>query len=373
MSHELRTPLNAIIGFSDTMHHGVFGPLGNGKYREYVEDILGSARHLLDIINDVLDVSKIEAGAFELSEEVVEFAPVVEASLRLIGARAKQGGVRLTSRLDHDLPVIRVDPRRLKQILVNLLSNAVKFTPAGGEVCVEAAENDGGGMLVRVSDTGVGMTEAEMAKALSLFGQVDGSLERTHEGTGLGLPLTVRLVEAHGGAFDLQSTPDRGTTAVFSLPPERCQRAGEFAGKADGATRWDPSYRSGSEVVDLDHRGLLDQVGRLDALLVQGWYKEALRQYLARMLDETATHFQAEEAYLDEVDYPGLAWHISRHESVMAETSLLMRSFEAAETRDKEAVIAKEICRILLDHFLDTDLSFIAKAKRRNPPSSAAG
>jgi len=221
MSHELRTPLNAIIGFSSTIKEEVFGPIGNEKYLEYLDDIHYSGQHLLDLINDILDVSAIEADAIELHEENVRVSDVVDASIRIIGPRADAGKVTISSSISSDTPQIVADERRVKQIFLNLLSNAVKFTPEGGEVAVNSWVNEDASLSISVVDTGAGMDEAEVEKALSKFGQVDSGLDRKHEGTGLGLPLTVGLMECHGGTLEVKSEKGRGTQIIVTFPKER--------------------------------------------------------------------------------------------------------------------------------------------------------
>lgn len=221
MSHELRTPLNAIIGFSSTMQEEIFGPVGHDKYREYLGDILNSGQHLLELINDILDVSAIEAGALELHESKVSLPMIVDASVRIIKPRADQGQVRIITAVEEEQPLIYVDERRVKQVLLNLLSNAVKFTPEGGEVSVTSGLNDDGSLCVVVRDTGIGMDDAELAMALTTFGQVDSGLDRKHEGTGLGLPLTKGLMELHGGALVLESEKGRGTQVAVTFPKDR--------------------------------------------------------------------------------------------------------------------------------------------------------
>ncbi|MCR4378166.1 MAG: HAMP domain-containing histidine kinase [Rhodospirillales bacterium] len=224
MSHELRTPLNAIIGFSSTIKEEVFGPICNDKYKEYLGDIYSSGQHLLGLINDILDVSAIEAGALELHEENVRPSDIVEESVRIIMPRANSGEVKVTSALDPDVPQIYVDQRRVRQVILNLLSNAVKFTPEGGEVAVTSMMNDDGSLALTVSDTGVGMDEDEIMVALSKFGQVDSGLDRKHEGTGLGLPLTRGLMELHGGTLEVNSAKGRGTRITMVFPKERVAR-----------------------------------------------------------------------------------------------------------------------------------------------------
>ena len=217
MSHELRTPLNAILGFSELMGNATLGPLGNPKYEEYARDINDSGRHLLDLIQDILDLSKIEAGKIALDEEGIDVAMTIRSCMVLVKERAENSGVKLKTDIPQELPMLQADQRKLKQILVNLLSNAVKFTPAGGEVTLKAWSRPDSGYVFQVIDTGIGIALADIPTALLPFGQVDS----THEGTGLGLPLTKSLVEMHGGSLDLQSEVGAGTTVTVRFPKER--------------------------------------------------------------------------------------------------------------------------------------------------------
>jgi len=220
MSHELRTPLNAIIGFSDILRSGMAGAV-SAKVREYAEDINQSGQHLLKMINDILEISRIEAGALGLNEAPTDIREAIALCARLIGPRAAEGGLRLATVLRDDLPPLFIDETRLKQILLNLLSNAVKFTRPGGSVTVEAGPREDGAMVIAIRDSGIGMTAAELDIAMQPFRQVDSSLARRAEGTGLGLPLTKAFVELHGGALELDSTPGAGTTARVIFPRER--------------------------------------------------------------------------------------------------------------------------------------------------------
>jgi PAS domain S-box-containing protein len=224
MSHELRTPLNAIIGFSSGLRDGIFGPLANNKQKEYINDIHDSGEHLLDLINDILDVSAIEAGKLELFEEGVDIKDVSVSALRIITHRAEVGKVNISSKIDKDIPMLYADKRRVKQILLNLLSNAVKFTPQKGQVSLSASLDQKGALTFTVADTGIGMDKIELAKALTEFGQVDSGLSRKHEGTGLGLPLARGLAELHGGTLEITSEKGVGTTATMRFPPERIIR-----------------------------------------------------------------------------------------------------------------------------------------------------
>ncbi len=223
MSHELRTPLNAVIGFSELITQEIFGPLGDKRYGEYATDILNSGKHLLDIINDILDLSKVEAGQMTLRESLVEIGELVDACGRLVGERARNGNVSLRLDVPSGLPPLLADSVRLKQVVLNLASNAIKFTPAGGTVTISSRLDGAGDVLLLVADTGIGMRQEDIPIALAPFGQIDSTLARRHEGTGLGLPLCRTLVELHGGSLTLASRPGEGTTATVRLPAERVQ------------------------------------------------------------------------------------------------------------------------------------------------------
>ncbi len=220
MSHELRTPLNAIIGFSEIIKTEAFGPTGNATYKEYANDINESGAHLLELINDILDLSKVEAGSMELSEEVVSLDSIIRAVHVLVKERAQEADVVLT--VPGPCPGLELyaDRRKLKQILVNLLSNAIKFTEAGGRVELRI-EHTGGRVLMHVIDTGIGIPADAVQKAMEPFGQVESHLSRRHHGSGLGLPLAKRMVELHGGELSIESAVGCGTTVTMSFPPER--------------------------------------------------------------------------------------------------------------------------------------------------------
>jgi signal transduction histidine kinase len=220
MSHELRTPLNAVIGFSDILSGELFGQLGDRRYRDYARDIRESGLHLLKLINDVLDVAKIEHGEVAIDDEIVDVGAAMESCARVVREPAAAASVTVAVDPHADLPPLRADGRRLKQILINLLSNAIKFTQAGGRVTIEAAADERG-YRISVSDTGIGIAPEDMATALRPFGQIDSSLARKYQGTGLGLPLSKAMAELHGGGLELSSTPGQGTTATVWLPPER--------------------------------------------------------------------------------------------------------------------------------------------------------
>jgi PAS domain S-box-containing protein len=218
MSHELRTPLNAIIGFSEVISAALFGPL-DARYRDYAQDIHGSGHHLLRIINDLLDLSKVEAGRLELRDTPVSIAAIFETCRRMVADRAATGGISLDFRATK--LEVSGDELRLEQVLLNLVSNAVKFTPAGGDVTVSAMLALSGEVAITVADSGIGMAPEDIPRALQPFGQIDNSLSRPHGGTGLGLPLAQRLVELHGGTLTVDSTLGKGTTVTVLLPVER--------------------------------------------------------------------------------------------------------------------------------------------------------
>ncbi|MBV9993307.1 MAG: PAS domain S-box protein [Alphaproteobacteria bacterium] len=215
MSHELRTPLNAILGFSDILQSESFGPVGNARYREYAQSIHASGAHLLGLINDILDLSRLDSGHLELTREPLDLDALAEDCVQDVAALAERENIAVTHAVEPLL--VTADYRRLKQMLLNLLSNAVKFTPKGGRVTL-TARLDGEGLAIAVADTGIGMAPEHIPKALERFGQVDGSLARKYEGTGLGLPLTKALAELHGATLAIESESGTGTTVTIRFP-----------------------------------------------------------------------------------------------------------------------------------------------------------
>jgi signal transduction histidine kinase len=221
MSHELRTPLNAIIGFSDLLRQQTLGPVENPKYREYHAAIHSSGLHLLSLINDILDLSKAEAGKLALEEDLIDVSRTVRDILQIIDARASQGKVELRNLATDRLPSVVADERRLRQVLLNLLSNAVKFTEPGGVVSVAARREPDGSTAISVQDTGIGIPAPDLERILRPFEQVDTGYARRYEGTGLGLPLAKKLVELHGGTLTIESRQGVGTTVTIVLPARR--------------------------------------------------------------------------------------------------------------------------------------------------------
>ena len=228
MSHELRTPLNAIIGFSEIMESGMFGPLGAEKYHEYCSDIHSSGQYLLDVINDILDMSKIEAGRIRLDFEELELDQLLNEAMRVVTARVQEKQLALTSRIAPELG-LRADRRALKQIALNLLSNAVKFTPAGGRITVRGRAADGC-VVLGIADTGIGIAKDALARLGRPFEQVESQLTKSHQGSGLGLAISKSLVELHGGRMRIRSTLGKGTLVVVRLPlSPHCQLPKEEA------------------------------------------------------------------------------------------------------------------------------------------------
>ncbi len=221
MSHELRTPLNAVIGFSELMLATTPEDIHHSRPREYLTDINEAAQHLLSLINDILDLSKIEAGVKDMNEELIDVEAMAQSVLRVVRQRAEKAGVSLTYDADSVLPALHADERKLKQALLNLLSNAVKFTTARGKVVLKIRCEAKTGYVFQVADTGIGMAAGDIPKALRQFGQIDSDLNRRYEGTGLGLPLTKALIELHGGSLTMESALGEGTVVTLRLPPQR--------------------------------------------------------------------------------------------------------------------------------------------------------
>jgi len=221
MSHDLRTPLNAIIGFSDVLRAKFFGPLGDPRYEEYANDIYDSGSLLLSLIDDILDVSKVEAGKYELAETPLDISSMIQICFRQLAQIAKASDQTLSADVPPEMPGLRGDERTLIQILNNLLSNATKFTPAGGKIGVAAKLDEDGGIVLAVSDTGVGMSESDIVKALEPFGQAHLTSSEQQKGTGLGLYLSAKFMNLFGGRLDIESEPGSGTTVTIRFPPER--------------------------------------------------------------------------------------------------------------------------------------------------------
>jgi two-component system cell cycle sensor histidine kinase PleC len=221
MSHELRTPLNAILGFSEVMRDEAFGKLGSRQYVDYASHIHDSGQHLLGLINDVLDLARVEAGRFSIRAEEIDVPAAIGNALAMFDIRTRQAGIALKADLDSNLPLLLADGRGFRQVLLNLISNAIKFTPAGGTVTVFARRAAGGGMEVGVADTGTGIDPVDVVTVFEAFGQGRHDISARDKGTGLGLPIVRGLVEAHGGKVTLDSVLGKGTTVTCTFPRER--------------------------------------------------------------------------------------------------------------------------------------------------------
>jgi len=221
MSHDLRTPLNAIMGFSEVMKIEMYGPLGDSHYVQYAADINKSGKRLVSLINGLLDLAKIEAGNYELTDEPLDLATLIMESVELIALQAKAKNISLTYEIEHNTPMLYADSRPVMQIINNLLSNAVKFTPEGGNAVISAKGHDNGSIITQVRDSGVGMSENDIVKALEPFQQADHSQPREYEGTGLGLYICSNLMLLLGGEMHIESKLQEGTTITLNFPMKR--------------------------------------------------------------------------------------------------------------------------------------------------------
>ena len=225
MSHELRTPLNAILGFSEVLKGELFGPHANPAYRDYSNDIHSSGQHLLMLINEILDLSRVEAGRYDLKEESVSLVGVAQECRHLLTIRAQKRDIKLTESLEPSLPRIWADERAVRQVILNLLTNAIKFTPQGGQVAIKVGWTSTGGQYISIKDTGPGIPEEEIAVVMSSFGRGMLAQKNAEEGTGLGLPIVKGLIDLHGGQFMLKSKVREGTEAIVIFPPQRVMNA----------------------------------------------------------------------------------------------------------------------------------------------------
>jgi len=244
MSHELRTPLNAILGFSEVMSKEVMGPMNNDFYKEYVDDIHSSGAHLLKLINEILDLSRVEAGRYELNETATSLPECIDASTQMVKLKASEKQIALTVQVHPELPQIWADERAVRQIVLNLLSNAIKFTPRGGTICLKCGWTAGGGQYVSIKDTGPGISEEEIPIVLSSFGQGSIAIKSAEQGTGLGLPIVQALMHMHDGHFELKSKLREGTEVIATFPRSRVMeimpalpREGEQVPEADPGFR----------------------------------------------------------------------------------------------------------------------------------------
>ncbi len=245
MSHELRTPLNAIIGFSEMMIKGLLAPDRTEKHLEYAHGINEAGQHLLELISDILDLAKVEAGRLELEEQVVDFNKILSSCLLLVKERASEAELSLCCEIPKNLPWLFIDERKIKQVLINLLSNAIKFTPKGGTITLKVGPAEDGGFMFTLTDTGIGIADKDVWKALAPFTQVDRDIDCAYEGTGLGLPLSKALIELHEGKLSIQSKVGTGTRVTVRLPLARIRKPAQkgIAGAAAAAMQKPESLR----------------------------------------------------------------------------------------------------------------------------------
>lgn len=225
MSHELRTPLNAILGFSEVMKNEVLGPMENDTYKDYAGDIHNSGQHLLNLINEILDLSRIEAGRYELNEEATTLVHIVEDCLHLMKLRAKSKNINFIDQFEEELPKLWADERAVRQVILNLMTNAVKFTPTNGDITLKAGWTASGGQYVSIRDTGPGIPEDEIPVVMEAFGQGSVAIKSAEQGTGLGLPIVQALMQMHGGKFELKSKLREGTEVIVTFPRSRVMEA----------------------------------------------------------------------------------------------------------------------------------------------------
>jgi two-component system cell cycle sensor histidine kinase PleC len=235
MSHELRTPLNAILGFSEVMKGEVFGPHTNPAYREYANDIHSSGHHLLTLINEILDLSRIEAGRYDLREEALSIAHIIDDAKHMLSLRAKAKNQTVHAKIEMSLPRLWADERATRQIVLNILSNAIKFTPPGGEIWIKAGWTAGSGQYISIKDSGPGIPEEEIPLVLSSFGRGSLAIKTAEQGSGLGLPIVKGLIDLHGGTFVLKAKPREGTEVIVTFPPERVMEALAPVGKVEAS------------------------------------------------------------------------------------------------------------------------------------------
>jgi signal transduction histidine kinase len=235
MSHELRTPLNAIIGFSEVLGRETFGPLGHPRYNSYVEDIAVSGRHLLEMINDILDMSKIESGGYEINPVEADLKALIAETVQVVRGQIEQQNLAFSQSIAPNIPALYADRRAVRQILLNLLSNAIKFTPPHGRIGIDARMNEHGGISLSVTDSGIGIEEEDLDDVLQPFNQGSNAHRTVQPGTGLGLPIVKSLIEMHGGRLTIESKRGAGTVVTVEFPKASKLAAGRM--QAGGAAR----------------------------------------------------------------------------------------------------------------------------------------
>ena len=357
MSHELRTPLNAIIGFADMIQNEIMGPVKPYFYKDYATDIHKSGSHLLELINEILDMAKIEAGKYTVQLEPVHMYAIVDEALMMIRSRAEKGDIELVNKVTPEIPYITADRRTVSQVLINLLSNAVRFTPLNGTITVNA-QVLGNAITFEVTDTGLGIAPQDLQRALQPFVQVEREHGRSHEGTGLGLPLCKQFIEIQGGRFTLSSTVGEGTTASFTLPIDDAHRdlpLAEFDPNAE--LKWLPTMSVGIDAWDHDHHTLLSMVNELKQA-VDSTDIPSVGQLLVDFGEYAEKHLSSEEKLMQALNYPRFEAHKSQHDDFrqwMIDTQTLF--LDMPEHLDGEAVVTY-LKNWWYSHILKDDMAY---------------
>ncbi|MEG3617334.1 bacteriohemerythrin [Magnetovibrio sp. PR-2] len=357
MSHELRTPLNAIIGFSDMIQNEIMGPIRPLFYKDYASDIHKSGSHLLELINEILDMAKIESGKYTVHLEPVHMYSIADEALMMVRSRADKSDIALVNKLSPQIPYITADRRTVSQVLINLLSNAVRFTPSGGQITINA-QIMGNAITFEVIDTGRGIAPQDIHRALQPFVQVERESGRSHEGTGLGLPLCKQFIEIQGGRFALTSTLGEGTIASFTLPIDHSQLDHPLATyDPEAELQWMPTMSVGVKQWDEDHHTLLSMINDLKEA-VDHENRTLMAQFLSEFVVYAETHLTSEETLMKALKYPGFEAHKARHDDFrqwMRDKQTLFQDLPAHFDGDATAAYLKNWW---YSHILKEDMAY---------------
>ena len=362
MTHELRTPLNAIIGFSDMIKNKIFGPMKPDAYLEYVNDINNSGNYLLSLVNEVLDMAKIEAGEFSVYLEPVNVSLIVKDSSAMLKGLAIKAEVTLHCDVPTDLPLAIADKRTTKQLLINLLSNALKFTPKGGTVSIRVAlEQDN--LVVKVVDTGKGMGPEDIKRALEPFLQVEDGTGQHQQGTGLGLPLCKKFAEIQGGEFSLESEPGKGTTAMFTLPASDVKAAGVTLELAEtdivDRLNWLPSMSVGVDSWDQDHKELFMAIRMFRESVDSQESFQELEEIFSTTYQSMDIHLRSEENLMSSMNYPDYEEHKGEHDSFRSWAAEYTKRCKIAPENWHNIKAADEIVNWWYTHVITMDRGYI--------------
>lgn len=356
MSHELRTPLNAIIGFSDIIKTEVFGPIQPQSYVDYARDINSSGHHLLDVVQSILDMSRIEAGKHNLQIDRLDFNQTCEEAIVMVKGRAEQEEVTLNKNLLTPSPIVMADKAVTRQVLINLLTNAIKFTPQGGQVTI-TTHQDERRLSVSIADTGIGMDSESVERAMQPFVQVEREKGRSHEGTGLGLPLTQKFLDMQRGTFEITSKVGVGTTATFTLL--LASVALDVKTSFDiNANTWLQSMSVGIREWDSDHRQLLNLMNDLGDHDAKAQSLEQIYSSVQTLSDYANIHLGSEEKVMERMEYPGLEKHKEKHEEFRQWVSNLQNRIEANPDDWNGEKTGEYLTKWLHTHILTIDMQY---------------